>query len=448
MNIQYQKTDNVNALLKVTIEEADYSFVVKNKLKEYSKKAQFKGFRPGHVPASVVEKMYGGNMKIEQINSLLSKSVIGYIRDNKLQIIGEPLPRTDTVLDWANQKDFNFEYELGLVGEFDPQINTKRQFEALTIEVTETVLKETLENLRKQFGKNVDAEIVSEGDFVSGQIKAADGSFETNTMLPLNKVSDSELQKFIGKVAGDVVTFDIRKAFADDSDYIAHATGATKEVATEMNGDYTFAIEKIAHAALADFDQEFYDKVFGKDAVKNFEEFNERLKLDIAKNYNNETREFLKNQVYKSLVETVDIELPKDFLKRWMLTRNPDKVTEETLDKEFGPFLNGIKWSLIQGKLAEEADIVVDEEEVQGRVKNMYLGYFGQTQPTPEIEDVVNKMVDKYLSDDNGKNFNKMAEQIEFEKTLEYILGRVTVSEKPISVDEFRELVSKENKKN
>ena len=123
-------------------------------------------------------------------------------------------------------------------------------------------------------------------------------------------------------------------------------------------------------------------------------------------------------------------------------------MTEETLDKEFGPFLNGVKWSLIQGKLAEEGNIQVDGEEVQGRVKSMYLGYFGQTQPTPEIEDVVNKMVDKYLSDDNGKNFNKMAEQIEFEKTLEYILSRVTVSEKPISVDEFRELVSKENKKN
>ncbi len=448
MNIQYQKTDNVNALLKVTIEEADYSFIVQNKLKEYSKKAQFKGFRPGHVPASVVEKMYGGNMKVEQINSLLSKSVLGYIRDNKLQILGEPLPKTDTVIDWANQKVFDFEYELGLVSDFNPNIDGSRKFEAFKISINDSVVNETLANLRKQFGKNVDAEIVSEEDFVSGQLKATDGSFDANTMLPLNKLADSELQKFIGKVAGDVVTFDIRKAFADDSDYIAHASGATKEEATEMKGDYTFAIEKIQHPALADFDQELYDKVFGKDVVKTFEEFNAKLKEDIEKNYNIETREFLKNQVYKNLVETVNIELPHDFLKRWMLTRNADKITEESLDQEFGPFLNSVKWSLIQGKLSEEGNIQVDGEEVQGRVKNMYLGYFGQTQPTPEIEEVVDKMVDKYLSDDNGKNFTKMAEQIEFEKTLEYILSKVSVSEKPVSVDEFREIVSKENKKN
>jgi trigger factor len=199
---------------------------------------------------------------------------------------------------------------------------------------------------------------------------------------------------------------------------------------------------------LADFDQEFYDKVFGKDAVKNFDEFNQKLKEDIERNYDNETREYLKNQVYKNLVETVDIELPKEFLKKWMLLRNADKVTEDTLDKEFGPFLDGLKWNLIQGKLAEEGGIKVEGDEVQGRVKNMYLGYFGQTQPSPEIEDVVNKMVDKYLTEENGKNYNRMLEQIEFEKTLEYILGKITVSEKSVSVDEFREIVSKENKKN
>jgi len=448
MNIQYQKTDNVNALLTVSMNEADYMPKLKEKVKEYSKKVQLKGFRPGQVPPALIEKMYGTSLKVDQINNMLSESVIGYIRENKLQIIGEPLPKTHNSIDWSTQKEFFFEYELGLIGEFDPEISTKRHFEAFRINVSEEVMKETLANLRKQFGKNVEAEIVSEGDFITGQLKATDGSFETNTMLPLAKVSDSELQKFVSKTVGEVVTFDIRNAFNDDSDYIAHATGASKEKAAEMNGEYTFAIEKIQHAGLADFDQEFYDKVFGKDLVKNFEEFNQKLKEDIERNYNNETREYLKNQVYKKLVETVNIELPQEFLKRWMLTRNADKVTADTLDKEFAPFLDGLKWNLIQGKVAQQGDIHVDNEEVQGRVKNMYMGYFGQTQATPEIEDVVNKMVEKYLSEENGKNFNRMMEQIEFEKTLEYILSKVTVSEKPISVDEFREIVSKENKKN
>lgn len=448
MNIQYQKTDNVNAILTVSLAEADYSPKVKEKVKEYTKKVQLKGFRQGQVPAPVIEKMYGTNIKVDQINNLLSESVIGYIRENKLQIIGEPLPKTMQAIDWQSQKDFQFEYELGLVGEFNPEVSPKRKFEAYAISVTDAVIKETLENLRKQFGKNEEAEIVSEEDYVTGQLKAKDGSFDKNTMLPLNKLNATELQKFVGKAVGDVVTFDIRKAFNDDSDYIAHASGASKEEAQEMKGDYDFSIEKITHQGLADLNQEFYDKVFGKDVVKSFDEFNQKLKEDIERNYQTETREYLKGQVYRNLVETTDIELPKDFLKRWMLVRNADKVTEETIDKEFGSFLDGLKWNLIQGKLAEEGNIKVEEEEVVGRVKSMYLGYFGQNQPSPEIEDVVNKMVDKYLSEQNGKNFNKMLEQIEFEKTLDYILGKVTISEKPVSVDEFREIVSKENKKN
>lgn len=448
MNIQYQKTGNVNAMLTVSVAEADYAPKIKEKLKEYSKKVQLKGFRPGQVPAPVVEKMFGTNIKVDQINNLLSESLVNYIRENKLQIIGEPLPKTSGNIDWQTQKDFQFEYEVGLVGDFNIDPVTKNTFEAYSIKVGDATVNETIQNLRKQFGQNVEAEIVSEGDFVSGQLKAVDGSFDKNTMLPLTKVSQSELDKFVGKAKGDVVTFDLRKAFNDDSDYIAHATGATKEEAQELKGEYTFEIEKISHQALADYNQEFYDKVFGPGAVSNFEEFTQKLREDIEKNYGMETREFLKGQVYKKLLATTEIELPQDFLKRWMLLRNADKVTEETLDKEFGPFLDGLRWNLIQGKLAEEGGITVANEEVEARVKGMYLSYFGNTQPTPEIEDLVNKMVEKYLAEQNGKNYNRLLEQIEFEKTLDYILSKVSISEKPVSVEEFKEIVSKENNKN
>jgi len=448
MNIQYQKTGNVNAMLTVSVAEADYAPKIKEKVKEYSKKVQLKGFRPGQVPAPVVEKMFGMNIKVDQINNLLSESLVNYIRENKLQIIGEPLPKTGGNIDWQTQKDFQFEYEVGLVGDFNTDQITKNTFQAYSIQVGEAAVNETLQNLRKQFGQNVDAEIVSEGDFITGQLKAVDGSFDKNTMLPLSKLSQSELDKFVNKGKGDLVSFDLRKAFNDDSDYIAHATGATKEEAEELRGEYTFEIEKISHQALADYNQEFYDKVFGPGTVSSFEEFTQKLKEDIEKNYSMETREFLKGQVYKKLLSSTEIELPQDFLKRWMLLRNADKVTEETLDKEFGPFLEGLKWNLIQGKLAAEGGIQVANEEVESRVKAMYLSYFGNTQPTPEIEDLVNKMVEKYLAEQNGKNYNRLLEQIEFEKTLDYILSKVSISEKPVSVEEFKEIVSKENNKN
>lgn len=448
MNIQYQKTGNVNATITVSVAEADYLPKIKEKLKEYGKKVQLKGFRAGQVPAPVVEKMYGTSIKVDQINHLISENLLNYIRENKLNIIGEPLPKTSGNIDWQAQKEFQFEYELGLVGEFSLDNVTKRTFDAYAIKVTDAIVNETVQNLRKQFGKNEEAEIVSEGDFVSGQLKALTGEYDRNTMLPLSRMNESVVSQFVGKVKNDKVTFDIRKAFNDDSDYIAHATGVTKEEAQSLSGEFELVIEKIGHQGLAEYDQEFYDKVFGKDTVKTFEEFTQKLKVDIEHNYTTETREFLKGQVYKNLVATTDIELPKDFLKKWMLARNSDKVTEETLDKEFGPFLDGLKWNLIQGKLAHEGGITVENAEVEARVKGMYLNYFGNTQPTPEIEDLVNKMVEKYLAEQDGKNYNRLLEQIEFEKTLDYIIGKVTVSEKPVSVDEFKEIVSKENNKN
>ena len=202
MNIQYQKTDNVNAILTVSLIEADYAPKIKEKVKEYTKKVQLKGFRPGQVPAPVVEKMFGVNIKVDEINHLISESLINYIKENNLQIIGEPLPKTSGNIDWQAQKEFQFEYELGLVGDFNCEISPKRRFDAYSINVTESVVNETLQNLRKQFGKNVEAEVVSEGDFVTGQLKATDGSFDKNTMLPLSKISESELNKFLGNIIG------------------------------------------------------------------------------------------------------------------------------------------------------------------------------------------------------------------------------------------------------
>jgi trigger factor len=448
MNIQYQKTGNVNATLTVSVAESDYAPKIREKVKEYTKKVQLKGFRAGQVPIPVVEKMYGMNIKVDQINHLLSESLVNYIRENKLQIIGEPLPKASGAIDWQSQKEFQFEYEVGLVGEFTIESTLKATYEAYSIKVNEAVVNETIQNLRQQFGKMEDAVTVAEGDYITGQLKAKDGSFDKNTMLPLAKMNEKELENFLGKAVNDVVSFDLRKAFNQDNDHIAHATGATKEEAALMEGTYEFTIEKISHQALADYDQEFYDKVFGKDVVKNFEEFTQKLKEDIERNYNTETREFLKGQVYKNLIAKTDIELPQEFLKKWMLARNADRVTSETLEKEFGPFLDGLKWNLIQGKLANEAGIKVEDAEVEARVKGMYLNYFGNAQPTPEIDDLVNKMVEKYLSEQEGKNYNRLLEQIEFEKTLDYILSKVTVSEKPVSVDEFKEIVSKENNKN
>ena len=221
MEILFDKKDAANASLTVKLTKEDYKSKVDHKIKDYTKKVSIKGFRPGKVPAAVVQKMYGKSLLVEEVSAILAESINTYINENKLRLLGEPLPDNEAtgIVVWNNEADYAFVYNLGLVPDFTVDLTAKTGLTAYDIEVNEKSVQETLENLKQQFGEMVDVETSSEGDFINGKLKEVAGTFESTTLLPTSKLAKSELKKFIGLKVGDTVSFDIQKAFDTVADY-------------------------------------------------------------------------------------------------------------------------------------------------------------------------------------------------------------------------------------
>jgi trigger factor len=443
VEITLEKKDTTNGTIKINLKEADYHPKVAEKLKEYSKKASIKGFRPGKVPAALIEKMYGKGILVEEINTLLSKSINDYIKENKIPIIGDPLPDTEKSLaiDWENQKEFEFNYKVGLVPEFKCELSDKVKVNKYTIEVDNKVVEETLDNLRNQYGKMTNPEISEEGDFVSGELKEVGGDFSTITMIPLNKLKKAETKKFTGKKAGDIIEFDIEKAF-EESASAAHATGLSIEDVEKKKGKFELTVTSISRSEPAPLDEEFFSKLFGKDAVKSIDEFNTKLKETITENYNKEAEGLLTRDIHDHFVKTTKIDLPDAFLKNWLYVSNNGKITEEQIEKEYDLYVNEVKWSLIKNKIAEANNIKVENEEIIKKTKEMIGQQFGNMNFGEEMEETFNKISDNYLKQENGKNYMKMFEQVFLDKVLSLIKEKISLPEKKINVDEFKKIAS------
>ena len=443
MEILFDKKDAANASLTVKLTKEDYKSKVDHKIKDYTKKVSIKGFRPGKVPAAVVQKMYGKSLLVEEVSAILAQSINTYITENKLRLLGEPLPDNEAtgIVVWSNDADYAFVYNLGLVPDFTVDLTAKTGLTAYDIEVNEKSVQETLENLKQQFGEMVDVETSSEGDFINGKLKEVAGTFESTTLLPTSKLAKSELKKFIGLKVGDTVSFDIQKAFDNDAAVIAHFTGASNEVAATMSGQFEFTVETVRHTKLPELNQELFDKVFGKDAVTSVEEFNIKLKETIVDNYNRESKSFLSRELQKVLVENTKIDLPSEFLKRWLLTTNEGKISQEQIETEFDYYAKELKWNLIQNQLAEKNNIKVENNEVLDKTKEMMRTQFGGMPLDAQMEEFLNKFADNYLKEEKGKNYIKIYEQIVHDKTMEHLLSNIKLATKKVNVEEFQDLM-------
>jgi trigger factor len=446
MEILFDKKDAANASLTVKLTKEDYKAKVDHKIKDYCKKVAIKGFRPGKVPAAVVQKMYGKSLLVEEVSAILAESINTYITENKLRLLGEPLPDNEAtgIVVWNNDADYAFVYNLGLVPDFTVDLTTKTALTSYEIDVNEKSVQETLVNLKQQFGEMVDVEVSAEGDFINGKLKEVAGTFESTTLLPTSKLNKSEQAKFIGLKVGDTVSFDIQKAFDNDTAVIAHFTGATNEVAATMSGQFEYTVETIRHTQLPELNQELFDKVFGKDAVTSVEEFNIKLKETIVDNYKRESKSFLSRELQKTLVENTNIDLPSDFLKRWLLTSNEGKISQEQIDLEFDYYAKELKWNLIQNQLAEKNNIKVENNEVLERTKEMMRTQFGGMPLDAQMEEFLNKFADNYLKEEKGKNYIKIFEQIVHDKTMDHLIANIKLNTKKVDVEEFQNLMKQD----
>lgn len=430
-----KKDDQLNAILTVNLTEADYAPAVDAKLKEYSKKAQIKGFRPGKVPATLVRKMYGKGILADEINALLGKAVDGYIKDNKLKILGEPLPLANNI-DLDAQKDYAFQFELGLLPEFELPADQSVSVDRHKVDLDENTLNETYEQIGRQFGENSEPEASEAGDYLTGKLKKADEEGDGRpVMLPTNKLKNGA-DKFVGVKAGDVVTFNLQDAFGDEK-AIRNFTGFSKDEAAAVEGEYTLTVEKITRSAAPEHNQDLFDKVFGKDIVTSKEEYEAKVRSTVQENYDRESDNLVNRQIIDKMLESTTIEIPKEFFKKWLLRANEGKLTAEQIEAHYDDYEKELKWSLIRNKVVEEQGLKVSNEEIVDRTMQKILGQFNM-EMTPELEESVRGFADNYLRQENGKNYVQEYEAILAEKVLENLRGKVVVNDNPITAEDFR----------
>lgn len=448
MDIVLEKASETNASLMITLKPEDYRPEVDKQLKKYAKQVSIKGFRPGHVPASLVKKMYGKGILVEEINNLLNKSLSGYIRQNKLQVVGDPMPKREEAdaIDWDNQEEFKFSYDLGLASDFDVDLAALGSVNRHSIEAGEQEVEETIENLRKQFHNHAHAEEIAEGDTVYGELKqltVAEGAtaFETKTALPLNKIAEGQLGQFLGKKKEESITFDIVAAFPDVKDR-ALATGAKKEEAENLTGDFSFTVEDITRHEPADLNQEFFDKVLGVGAASDETEFRTKVREVMGQNYARESENLLRYDIEQLLLDNVLISLPDDFLKNWLLTVNEGKFNAEQIEEQYPDFTKSAKLQLIKNKIAEKADINVTFDEVMESTRQMVRDQFGFAGDMGgEMTETIDKIARNYLLDEknNGQNYTTTFNRVFDDKVIDYIKSQLTVVDQTVSLDEFRE---------
>ena len=443
MDITLDKKSSTEASIKVTLKESDYQPNVEEKVKEYAKKANIKGFRPGKVPAGLIKKMYGKSIVVEEVNNILSKSLSDYIKKEDIQLIGEPLPDMDKAakIDWDNQKDFEFDYAIGMVDKFTYDLSKKQKVTSYTIELDKKGLNETIDNVRKQFGTTTNPEIGQEGDSFYGELKQIDGELSNEGLISWDDLDKKEQKTFKGAKKGDVIELDIQKAFKDHH-AAAHILDIGHDKAKELKGKFQFTIKNINRTEPAELNQDFFDKVFGKGVVKNEEEFTGKVKQTVEENYKRETEYFLDHTLRDHFVKNTKIDIPENFLKDWLLRSNEGKVTQEDVDREFDEYVKSLKWDLIKNKIATDNEIKVENDEVVDKAKSMILQQLGGPGAAEQLKDHLESFANNYLQAENGQNYMKVYSEVRDEKILKFIKEQVTITEKKVDVEEFKKIAS------
>lgn len=441
MEITLDKHSVNQASIKIKLSEADYQPKVEAKLKDFARKANVKGFRPGKAPMSMVKNMYGTSVLVEEINAILGESLNGYLKEQTFKILGDPLPvsKQEDTIDWKNQKDFDFEYKIGFIDGVELPLD-KIEGTKYSIKVDQKLIDETLENLVSQYGNSTNPEVSEATDSIYGDLASEATGFQKSVSLDLTKITKKLAEKFTGISKDAVIEFedkDVKKNQWEE------AFGLEEEEADQATGALTFTVKNINRTGKAEMNQEFFDKIFGPDQVSSEEEFITKVKETLQGNYDRESKVFTEEELKKELTSKAKIDLPEDFLKEWLIEANKGKVTIEDVEKEFPLYAKQLTWSLISNHLATENKIQAEHEEVLEKTKQMVREQFASSGLGSQMEDSMDMFVDNYLKGEEGQNYMNMLTSVQNDKVLTFVESQVKLSEKEISIDEFKELLAK-----
>jgi trigger factor len=439
LEISLDKHAANQASVKIKLNEADYQPKVDAKIKDYAKKATMKGFRPGKAPITMVKKMYGTSVLVDEINSILTSSLNDYLKAQTFKILGDPLPVIEEAanIDWDSQKEFEFKYRIGFVEDIDVDIEGVEAV-SYKMDMDDKEVEDAIQNLRSQYGKMTNPEVSQENDFLYGDLKSGDGSFEKTFSMPLSAVDAGSLKQFIGLKKGDVVTFDLAKAIKEN---LAATIGVTEEEAAKLSGNFTFTVQNINRTELAELNQEFFDKLFGEGQVDSEEAMRNKVKEILSENYNKELRVFGEEKIKEKLVAKANIDLPEDFLKEWLFRANEGKVTNEQVEKEYPIYAKQLTWTLISNKIAKDNGIQAEHADVIEKTKEMIREQFASSGLGSQMEASMDMFVDNYLKGNEGQNYMQMLTSVQNEKVLDFVREKGNLKEEVIKIDKFKELL-------
>jgi trigger factor len=443
MNITQEKTGNLNAVVKIKIAPADYTERVDKAIKDQAKKAQLPGFRKGMVPAGHIKKMYGKSILVEEINNLLNDTLTNYIAEEKLEVLGQPLPQLDAEKEfkWDNTDEFEFDYELGLAPTFDVKITSKDKFTEYVVKADQETLESRIKNIRRSYGKMTNPEVSADDDVLYTDLVqlAADGSvFEggitSTATIRLDQIKDKKILKsLIGVKKDDVVTIDVQKAF-DDAAVIAKALNISEEDAAELKSNFQLTVKNVNRLEEADLNQEFFDKLFGEGTVTDEAGFRTKITEEVEGMFKQDADRQLSNDIYEDLLKKHNFELPDEFLRRWLKATN-EKLTDEELAEGYDDFAKNLKWTLIENKIIKDNSIEIKYEDVVQAAKAKLDAQFRMYSPSPLPEDQLAQYAVQFLQE--KENANRTFEEVKALKTFDYIKSVATLDQKEIDYDKF-----------
>ena len=434
MNITRENIDALNAVVKVDIAKDDYSTKVEKILADYRKTANIPGFRKGQVPMGMVKKQYGKAVLIDEVNKLLQDALNKYLTEEKLDVLGQPLPKKQDDINWESD-NFSFEFELGLAPEFDVELKSKKSITHYNIIADEKMINEQVERIQKQYGKLVSQNAVEKDSEVTGTYINEAEEIDNTVTLTLDKFKGKATEKkFIGAKPGDVITLKTKGLYDDDHE-LMHALKVEHDKAHGLDIEVNFTVTEINKRELADLDQDLFDKLFGKDTVKSVTELKEKIKEDAEKQFVQQSDQKLLNDVTEYLVDNTKFDLPSEFLQKWMQTAGEKEMDEAQAKEEYEKSEKSLRYQLIEGKLMEANGVKVDFEDVKESAKAMIkvqMAQFGQMNPSDkELDDIAARVLS------NQEEVRRLSEQVVSQKLLNLYKEKANVKAKELSYENF-----------
>lgn len=437
MNIVKNQIDELNIQLTVTVAHDDYAEAEKKELQRCKRTAEFKGFRKGMVPMSLIQKVYGERVLGEVVNKVLSDAINSFVKENNIKMVGEALPSEDQPeIEWKSGNDFTFKFDIATTSEVNFELSKDDKVKVYEIKVSAEAKKEMKDNLLRQFGSLTDAEQAGEDDFVIVDF-AQEGKTVEGSYVGVKNVEGEAKSKFLGAKVGDQFDVNVNEAFTNESDR-AYMLKVKKEELASLAPEFHVTVKEVKTFAPAEENQETYDKIFGENQVHNAEEFDKAVTARLEENYKQESDYKLSKDLREYLVKKADIKLPEEFLKRWLFNINDGKFSKEEIEKEAPAFFEDFRWQMVRGYIMQKFDLKIEEKDVheaaQAYVAYQYASYGMGNVPDAILKDSVARV----LQDENTSR--RIVENVEATKVIEAVKGAVTLKAEKVSVEDFRTL--------